>query len=258
VRSATPVIGICLFCDESKELQRSHTINKTFFSELLKSCHETNSARVISLSSDTIKNSNDNWTDRLLCKECESYFNQHFDGYGPNLLRGKIKNVNIASLKNKVIYENVDTSKLMLYFISLYWRGAKSNHPSYEALITNDVIHNFLKHCLTELKLDCKYINISVSKIYDGVGAITESSVKQMMVSPFYRLYEQSNSYSFCFIFEGFFIEIYFGKMPYILRKKREWLKPNTRVMKCDKISFYEINELHKLFSHMFIAKRNT
>lgn len=39
--------GICLYCEEHKELQRSHSINKSILSSLLKACGDTNAAIVI-------------------------------------------------------------------------------------------------------------------------------------------------------------------------------------------------------------------
>lgn len=250
------VFGICLYCEEYEELKRSHTINRTFFSQLLKSCAETNAARVISLSSEIIRNSNDNWTDYLLCNCCESYFNQYFDGYGANALRGRIEGQTVLETKNCVIYQNIDSSKIILYILSLYWRGAKSRHPSYQFLVTSDGIHNYLKNTLKSRRLESKYFNVKISVLYDSFGATNKETIKHMMISPFRRIYEQHDAFSFCFLFEGFFIEIFFGRLRYSMKKKGEWLVPNVRYMRCEKLDMHSIEELHSVFTQMFKAKK--
>lgn len=249
-------IGMCLFCNEKKELQRSHVINKSIFSKLLKNCPETNAARVISLKSPIIKNSNDNWTDRLLCRDCESYFNTHFDDYGLHALRGEIIGVKITRTKDKVCYFNVDADKIFLYILSLYWRGVVSKHPSYDTIISNEAILSYIKNALKCRNSDLEYINVKISIIYDGLGVVDSEVVKHMMVSPFSRLYETNLLFSFCFLMEGFFIEIIFGKLPYKMKKKGSWLNPKLKFLKCDLINLHDITELHKIFAQMFISKK--
>lgn len=244
--------GICLFCDKQKELRRSHTINRTFFSRLLKSCKDNNAAKVIKMSTNIIGNSNDNWTDHLLCDQCESYFNKHFDGYGANVLRGEISGQQIYEFGDLIIYKNIDPLKIIFFILSLYWRGAKSKHPSYSLLITSDEMHNFIKKSFETRELKFDYFNVKVSVIYDSLGAINKDTIKQFIVSPFNRLYENKKLFSVCFLFEGFFIELFFGKLTYSMKKKNQFLNPNSRIMRCEKLDFHDIKELHPLFSHMF------
>lgn len=251
------VHGECLYCEEYKELQRSHSINKSIFSSLLKACGNTNAARVVSLNSNIVKNSNDNWTDHLLCSDCESYFNQHFDDYGVHALRGEAKGIKVLETQNSVIYQNIDTTKIILYILSLYWRGAKSNHPSYRSLITIENIHYNLKLVFESRKWDFKFISIKISVLFDGLGVLNSSSIKQLIVSPFSRIHEKDKACSFCFLFEGFFIEIYFGKMRHSYKKKGSWVGPNLKYMKCDKVDLHSIAELHAVFAQMFKAKRH-
>ncbi len=254
------VHGICLYCGEHSELQRSHAINRTFFNALYKACGNTNSAKVIKLSSDVVINSNDNWTDYLLCRGCESYFNEHFDGYGANALRGKIKGQSIRKTKGKVIYQNIDTSKMLLYILSLYWRGAHSSHSSYDLLIINEDINSYLKYSFKEKKWSedlKKCYKVKISILYDSLGVFCEEGIKQIMVSPFRKIYNKPNTCSFCFLFEGFLIEIYLGQMTYSLRKKGEWVVPNVKYMKCEMVDINKIPELQRTFVHTFVANRN-
>jgi hypothetical protein len=250
------VNGTCLYCEEHKELKRSHSINRTFFNELLKSCGETNAARVISLSSDLIRNSNDNWTDHLLCADCESYFNEHFDGYGANALRGKISGQIIHKIKDKVIYQNTDTTVILLYILSLYWRGAKSKHPSYKALLTKDSLHYYYKNALKERKWNVEHVHVKISVLYDGLGLFTDDGLRQLMVSPFSRLCAHTKGFSFYFLIEGFFIEIFFGKMPYTKLKKGGWIAPNMKYLKCDMLDFRKIEEVQRVLMHGLEVKR--
>lgn len=248
--------GKCLYCEEYKHLQRSHSINKSIFSSLLRECGNTNAAKLISLDSSVVKNTNDNWTDHLLCSDCESYFNQYFDDYGVHALRGEGKGIKVLETKNSVVYQNIDTTRIILYILSLYWRGAKSKHPSYESLLTSENIHYNLKLVFESRKWDFKFISIKISVLFDGLGVFNNSGIRQLIVSPFSRLHKENQAFTFCFLFEGFFIEIYFGKMRHADRKKGSWLKPNVSYMKCDKIDLHSIKELQKIFAQAFRAKR--
>lgn len=252
------VIDECLYCGDIKELQRSHTINKTYFKRLLKSCGDTNAAKEVSLSSNYVKNSNDNWTDFLLCKECESYFNQHFDAYGAKALRGQISSIKIYKTNTFHFYQNIDTTKIILYMLSLYWRGAKSKHTAYDHLITNDNFHYNLKLCFQERKWNYDHINIKISIIYDSFNALDNEGVKQLLTSPFKRIHKKLNAFSFLFIFEGFLIELFFGKLSFSSEKKGNWLKKNSNFIKCQKIDLYDIDEIQVLIGHMFKVKETT
>lgn len=249
------VYGTCLFCCEHKELKRSHTINRTFFNELMKSCEATNSARVVSTNSPIIRNSNDNWTDHLLCEGCESYFNQHFDGYGANALRGKIVGQKISHTDDMVFYQNIDTTNIILYILSLFWRGAGSKHPSYELLITHPNIHKFLIESFQKRQFDSRYINIRISALYDSFGVADCNAIKQMITSPFRRVHESNKAFSYFFLFEGFLIEIYFGRLRHAIRKNGAWIAPSLKYIKCKKVDIHSIPELQKVFTQMFIAK---
>lgn len=247
--------GICLYCEEHKELQRSHSINKSIFSSLLKACGDTNAARVVRLDSNIVKNSNDNWTDRLMCSSCESYFNQHFDDYGVHALRGEVKDITVLETRNSVIYQNIDTTRIILYILSLYWRGSASNHPSYKLLKTTENVNYNLRLIFKSREWNFKFISIKISVLFDGIGALDRNAIKQFMVSPFIRTNENDKTFSFCFLFEGFFIEIFFGKMRHSLKKKGSWIVPDAKYMKCDKLDFHSITELHPVFAQMFKAK---
>ncbi|UOB51285.1 hypothetical protein [Acinetobacter junii] len=248
--------GVCLYCEEHKELQRSHSINRSIFRSLLKACGDTNAARVISSSSNIVKSSNDNWTDRLMCSSCESYFNRHFDDYGVHALRGETKGITILETRNSVIYQNIDTTRIILYILSLYWRGSASNHPAYKYLkITGNVNYN-LRLILKSREWNFKFISIKISVLFDSIGALDSKTIKQFMVTPFSRKHGIDNTFSFYFLFEGFFIEIFFGKMRHSYKKKGSWIAPSVMYMKCDKVDLHSINALHPVFAQMFKAKR--
>jgi hypothetical protein len=66
--------------------------------------------------------------------------------------------------------------------------------------------------------------------LFDGIGALDRKTIKQFMISPFSRTNENDKTFSFCFLFEGFFIEIFFGKMRHSLKQKGVGLHPMQNI----------------------------
>lgn len=241
-------IGVCLFCEEEKELKRSHAIGNTIFRKVLKDC-EKNAAIRISTTEEKLTLSNDSWASKQLCGDCEQFFNQEFEAYSINALRGKVKSVKIVNLSNGVSYSNLDLNKLAKYFLSIYWRGAHSSHPAYKNLKIVETLDEHLKLVFKgETKL-IKYINIKISSLYDADGFVEPEGIKSVIISP-YTQNHPNNIFSFNFIFEGFLIEIFFGKLGFYQKREKGFIDTTKKIVVLPKKNMFELSSVVETFAY--------
>lgn len=235
-------LGICKLCCEEKELQRSHVIGKTVFSRLLRKS-EGNAAINICLKDRKISKSNDTWDSKLLCKSCESFFNRKFEDYSIHVLRKEQKSVNAIESNLGIFFQNVDQYRLILYLCSIYWRAAYSSHSSYDGIIIEKELSQYLVNVfLDKYKLNPKIFSARIRLVKDGnVGKLSNSPVS-MIINPYHQL--KANCYVYCMYYEGFFFELFIRSTTF-----KERLKPGflNRLNKSFFIPLVDINELPEI-----------
>nr|WP_314367620.1 hypothetical protein [uncultured Acinetobacter sp.] len=247
--------GYCLFCQENKNLKRSHAIGNTIFSSLLKKC-EKNAAIKISTYDEKLSLSNDSWATKQLCGDCEQFFNEKFEAYSINALRGKVASVNIINLINGISYSNIDTDKLSKYFLSIYWRGAHSSHQGYNNLkITREIDMHIRSVLKGESKLS-KNINIKLSSLYDGDGRIDSDGIKDIIISPFTNRHNGKLA-SYDFIFEGLLVQIFFGKVGYFEKRKNGYIDESKRIIVLPQKNIFDIKAVVDTFEYGKYLKGN-
>lgn len=197
--------GHCLLCGDFKTLQKSHVIGKTIFNSLLKLVPNGHAYKV---SQNKIEKSGDNWVMKMLCSNCEKYFNQQFENYAVDVLRSKRNEVSVSRSNNVVTFSNIDAKKIALYLLSIYWRGALSTHESYNELKISHGISNYLKYCfIGKYYLNKDVFKMRISKLFDASKVLSEDAMKFMILKPFARLIDEGLVY--CFIYEGYFFQIF-------------------------------------------------
>lgn len=241
-------LGVCLYCEEEKELKRSHAIGNTIFRKILKNC-EKNAALRICRSENNLRLDNDSWATYQLCSSCEQYFNEKYENYSINALRGKREEVKITNLSNGISYSNIDVKKIACYFLSIYWRGAHSKHQSYENLKITDNIDLFLRQIFKGESEIHKFINIKICTLYDDAGVLKRSEVQDIIVSPFATEYSRSKI-SFSFIFEGYLVEIFIGKLGFFEKKERGFLDIKKRIIVMPDKDIFELDKVVEAFQH--------
>ncbi|RSN83348.1 hypothetical protein EA770_07070 [Acinetobacter baumannii] len=238
----------CLFCLEEKDLKRSHAIGNTIFRRVLKEC-DKNAAIRISLKEDKLKLSNDSWASKQLCGDCEQFFNQRYEAYSINALRGKVEVIKKTILPNGLFFENIDTKKIACYFLSIYWRGAHSSVSEYKELFIKKGLDEHLIKVFSGKSDINKLINIRMQRLYDETGYSTKEQLETIITTPFAER-KGNNKMSFNFIFEGYFIEIYLGKLGYFDKKKQGFIDVKKDFIFMPFKDFLEIKQLEKTFLH--------
>ncbi|EOD4266264.1 hypothetical protein NQ999_12175 [Acinetobacter baumannii] len=203
--------GICKLCGEEKELQRSHVIGRTFFSRILRDS-ERNVAFQFELHKKLVDTTNDTWFTRLLCSTCERFFNEKYENYSVACLREKRKEVEVIKGPEGIKYKNIDAEKIAVFILSIYWRAIHSEHHAFAECINDPVLENVLKEIIKgKLKIVPALIKVRIRLFRDSTNYFNEISLKQIIIAPFKEIF--TNGYKYTMTFEGYLVEIYFGKL---------------------------------------------
>lgn len=204
-------IGICKLCGEEKELQRSHVIGKTFFKPILKDSKK-NVAFQFQLKKKYVCTTNDTWFTRLLCSQCEQFFNENYENYSIAILREKRKEVEIIKGPEGIKYKNLDAEKIALFILSIYWRGIHSDHHAFADCINDPTIESVLKEIIQgKLKIVPNLIKVRIRLFKDSTRFFDEISLKQIIIAPFTESF--AKGFLSTMAFEGYLVELYFGPL---------------------------------------------
>ncbi|WP_149931755.1 hypothetical protein [Acinetobacter oleivorans] len=207
-------IGICKLCGEEKELQRSHVIGRTFFSKILKDS-EKNVATQFVLRENSVKETNDTWFTRLLCSQCERFFNEKYENYSVAALRRKRQEIEIIENPNGVTFKNLNVEQIVLFVFSIYWRASHSDHEAFAECITFQELDKVLIGTLKkEIGLVQDYLKVRVRILKDKTNFFDDVLIKQIIIAPFRT--ELEKGFMYTMLFEGYLFELYFGPLSII------------------------------------------
>ncbi|MBJ9425406.1 hypothetical protein [Acinetobacter seifertii] len=248
--------GFCLLCSEFKLLKRSHVIGATVFRKLLRAT-SSNSAISFSIKKNEIKLCNDNWTEYLLCDSCEGVFNTKYENYAINLLRGKLDSVTTEKKDDHIKLNNINSRKVALYILSLYWRGALSIAPAYNQLLITNGFYEYLKKCfLGVCELNFNIFKFKISKLIDETNQTSDDKLEYMIINPFVKLINDVTVYSF--VFEGFLLELIIdGKNKIKAENYLGFISDNFSYLKIPYVEFTSIPEIYEVLSKSVNLARN-
>ncbi|HCE2908011.1 TPA: hypothetical protein NGV35_004577 [Vibrio parahaemolyticus] len=235
----------CLMCGNISELQNSHAIPDAFFRRILKS----NSGKAIVVpggGNESIHYSGDSWATDQLCASCEKLLNLSYEKYAIKTLRGS--GCKVVKHTNGVTFSAIDGGTLVSFFISVFWRAANSKHPNYSKVMIpepwNSEIRNRLYH---KQNIPMKLASVKVSRLIDRTpkDGFTLESLKGLMITPFFRKVAHRR-YSFCFNFEGFFIEIFTPGLPLKERKEFGVLTNKSEILSVPFLDIFDVPEIEE------------
>ncbi|MEI8705206.1 hypothetical protein [Pseudoalteromonas sp. B62] len=234
-------LGKCKLCEQQKELQKSHAIGNAVFKKLFK----TMSGKGISLSNDDkpIQYSSDSWAEPQLCKECEHFLNIEFERYSLSVLRGQ---KGFIKSSGGISFINIDQSKLIKYFLSVYYRAALSSQKAYSGIRIIKSHHKLLKEVFNdEGKLPSCEFHIQLSRVTDmsDEKGFSDEAIKEIISAPFCRVDTvRKGSITVCFMFEGFFVEIFVTGMRIKDRHSPGVLKRNKPILFVPYIDLFSLD----------------
>lgn len=145
-----------------------------------------------------------------------------------------------------VTLSNFESIRLSGFFISILWRSANSEHPSYEKVyIPNPWNDQIREHLFNNEPIPLKLVTVKISRLIDRTlkGGFTLSNLKSIVMSPFFRRYKQ-DAYSFCFVFEGFFIEIFMPGLSFIKRRQAGVISKNMQTLMVPYLNIFDVPEI--------------
>ncbi|WP_276756339.1 hypothetical protein [Pseudoalteromonas marina] len=240
------MLGNCKLCDQYKELQKSHAIGNAVFKKVFR----TLSGKGIALANgnNPIMYSSDSWAEFQLCKYCEQFLNQEFEAYSLALLRGQ---KGFIKHPEGVSFPEAKQSVLIKYFLSIYFRAALSGQSSYKSIgITKEDI-NLLKSVFRdEKRIPSSIYHVQISRVIDmsEEQGFSDEAIKQIICAPFVRLNTvKLGSISVCFMFEGFFIEIFVTGMKIKKRKSKGVLNSKRSILFVPYVNLFQLDEIVEL-----------
>ena len=243
-----PNIGKCKLCKKQKDLQVSHAIGNSIFKKILRA----NSGKAIFLTSGdkAIGYSCDSWAEHQLCSDCEKHLNLMYETYTLGVLRAH--NCTFSKSELGLSFSDLDQHKLIMYFLSIYWRAANSGHPSYKNAVISEDDNEYLRNIiLNNLEIPSEKFSVKLSRVIDlsESRGFSPQSIKELIIPPFNRVYEvgKSNNISICFMFEGFFIEIYTKGIEMKERKKHGILSKVKDSLFVPYLNIFDIKEIVNL-----------
>ena len=212
----------CKLCNSSSKLLKSHAIPNAVFKKIFRQ---------------------DSWKEEMFCASCEQLFSIEYEKYSLEILRGVQGTYKYHDLG--VTFSGVDSKKLNGFFVSVFWRAANSAHPAYEEIHIpepwNDQIRNFL---LRTQWVPRNLVSIKLTRLIDYTPCgFSLDVIKSMIMIPFSRRNEYG-TYSFAFLFEGYFVEIYMPGLKGKDRKQQGVLGKDKKTLLIPYVDIFKIPEV--------------
>lgn len=239
-------IGHCKLCLNKKTLRRSHVIPNAIFKRLFRE----NQGKAIIFSdeeSSWLEYSSDSWWEPLLCEECESLINRSYEQYALAALRNSLRSVVVQRVGEGIVFSSIDTVRIQLFIVSMMWRAAVSTLPVYSKVYLPPVWEKEIRDCLLkQKKLRSSLVSIRMSRLSDGTpNGFSLESLKSLIVSPLFR--DHGRNFSFCFVVEGFFLEVFVPGLKVQERNRLGVLKANQQSLFVKYLDIFDVPELVKL-----------
>lgn len=199
----------CKLCEQQSNLQMSHAIPDSFFRRLFSHA----SGKAIQLNgSKRIKYTSDSLQTEQLCSDCERTINENYEKYSIAVFRNEFKNV--KRTEYGIIFDEVDTSKITIFFLSILWRAAASNHESYgqavfpSSFLKDGTVDRLKDAILNGLPIPVNKFSLKIERLYDRSNEISLEMMKGIIITPFYRQHKKTRKIEVCFLIEGFFVTV--------------------------------------------------
>lgn len=239
-------MATCKLCLKDRTLRRSHVIPNGIFKRIFRE----NDGKAISFSDDKstwIEYSSDSWWEPLLCEECEDRINRNYEQYALAALRNSLRSVSVRKTGQGVVFSSIDSDRLQLFVTSMMWRAAVSTLPVYSKVYLPPVWEGEIRNCLLkERKIRSSLVSIRVFRLSDKTpGGFSLESLKSVIMSPIFR--DHGRNVSFCFIVEGFLLEVFVPGLKLSERNRPGVIKTSQRSLFAKYLDVFEVPELVEL-----------
>ncbi|KAF0856679.1 hypothetical protein [Pantoea dispersa] len=200
--------GVCKLCLQESELQQSHIIPRSYFKRLKK---EDGKIMVVQEGKKTITGNFDP-KEPMLCRNCEQFLSKNYEHYGIRVLRD---HKNFRKNSDHIVIASFQYETFYLYLISILWRASVAKQVHYNSVQGDENLDDLLRYCIAEkrvkinklsgLRLD-HFIKISVFRVVDSTGNISDEVIKVLLSNFVQRRDEAFKGIMWYFLVEGFII----------------------------------------------------
>ncbi|UCJ18913.1 hypothetical protein K5Q02_11355 [Pseudomonas sp. MM211] len=246
-----PALRPCKLCGENKNLCNSHIIPKAFFRRIKDG--DPQLYRVTVDSDPIARSSNGDEIQRLLCFECEQFFQRTYEDYGTELF---INQKNICENEDFVFITRFQYEKYYLFIISILWRASVSTLKNFREIHSLISANKILNPCLrlqtlnislkNNIRLD-DFIKISATRIIDPQDNIPQSVIDGVMSGlSFGRGNSPEEGVHYYFMVDGYIIliNLYPPNSPTLKNWHPKCAIKDRTYLKIPKIPYYEIKEV--------------
>lgn len=205
-------VGICALCLQSNQLKKSHVVPNSVFRAIKKSNGTGSLISFDSSWSSLVARSQDSWSERLLCADCEQKIGR-YEKYGVEALRKALQS-NAAG--GMAIFKLHDYKCTKIFLTSILWRSAVAKGAPFSAVsLPDDLCEEARISVHKESPLRPPRLGCMISRMRDcsGVDGFSDENLRQIVVSPFRR--DRKTGCSFVFVMEGFFLEFFYPSVPF-------------------------------------------
>jgi hypothetical protein len=223
------VFGRCRFCPNDAELCLSHAIPDGIFKLLMRAGN--GSAIDISSGTQKIRRSSDSGAAPMLCKDCETDFNNRFDAPITNILKGLDRKIQQSGFSSRLPFSHDQFAQAI---VSIVWRCCESTAPFYKSSKVDNVHLARLKQLTVEPQDQVlRRCSVSIARLTNpsripGSG-FGQDNMYQLITAPIPRTVIATRSgasrhFGFDFVLQGFLIHLVVPRLPYAKTRKANYL----------------------------------
>jgi len=252
--STSHLPNTCKLClkdvSEVGPLQQSHIIPRFI---LKKSKDKNGRALTFSVPNKKFAMSQEDWKERMLCKSCEHLMNVGYENVINETLFLRRKKPAIYDGPDRLLL-SADSNHLALALLSIFWRATISNYPAFTRVLVPPYVTDELRLWIYTKRIPSTWhqlITIKVQELKDK-----NHNKTQLLVTPFDRSSSEKKQFDFVFICGGFCMTFSLPPLPNQLFSKTKTLRPQSRIVRIEKIWYETVPELKIMVDIMLAEKR--
>ncbi|MCE1237110.1 MAG: hypothetical protein LWW93_12240 [Hyphomicrobiales bacterium] len=250
---------ICAYCKNEKELCESHSIPDGIFRVISRA----NNGKLISIPTDerAIHFSHDTGKAKLLCRDCEAFFNRNFDAPLVNLLKTWDRKIIEEGFGVKIAF---CSNQIAQSLVSIFWRSSVSGAEMYRGARVSPrdqlALLRIIKSPRDDVLFNC---SCSIRRLYDKTpiesGGFTQSNISGFVLPvtaySVGRSERKHRHFGFTVVMMGFLCTITIPKLPHAIRSKPGFLRSNRPILHAPILDIFEYKPL--LDTMVFALKKH-